>query len=460
MVNKRKLVKNTLLLSVCTIINKGLLFVMLPFFTRWLTLDDYGTYDVYTTFITLLIPCITLATSNAVFRLSLDDESKRDAYITNDILLVIVNTGVVIAGLCVFSFLSGWKYFIPFSFLLVAYVLDDYFQGYLRALKKIDLYAIIKAVGIILIAAISSFFIKALNTGLLGLILGYAIGYLLCDIIVIVKTRYWSYVKIRELSFRTIKELVRYSWPLIPNDISWWVINVSDRSIINYFLGTTANAIYAIAYKVPNLCSSIFGVFNISWQESASESVNDIDRNIFFQSVYDSLLSVIISLCICVLASTFIIFEFLFDARYSSGRLYTSILVISVVFSVVSLFYGGIQISLKITKVNGLSTVTGAIVNILTNIILIHFIGLYAAAVSTLISNIVVCIIRIVKLDRIKLHISRESMILFVILLYYAAISTQRLSIVISVINLVISIIIFIFFNKELILGVVKRMRK
>ena len=56
-------------------------------------------------------------------------------------------------------------------------------------------------------------------------------------------TCYWKYIQLSSISFETVKQLVAYSYPLIPNNICWWIINVSDRTLINIFLGAAAKRI-------------------------------------------------------------------------------------------------------------------------------------------------------------------------------------------------------------------------
>ena len=69
---KNNLLKNTVLLSIGAILNKGLVFLMIPFFSSWLSTEDYGTFDLITTYITLLIPIIGLSLTESLFRFSLD----------------------------------------------------------------------------------------------------------------------------------------------------------------------------------------------------------------------------------------------------------------------------------------------------------------------------------------------------------------------------------------------------
>ena len=104
MAHGKNLFKNTLILSICTIVNKGLLFLMIPLFSRWLSVEEYGFYDVFATYVSLLIPIITLASSNAVFRLSVDKEDNKEKkfYISNGFYIVLFNSVIAVSGICIF----------------------------------------------------------------------------------------------------------------------------------------------------------------------------------------------------------------------------------------------------------------------------------------------------------------------------------------------------------------------
>lgn len=458
---EKKLIKNTLILSLCTMLNKGLMFVMLPLFTRWLTVENYGTYDVLATYISLLIPLITLATNNSIFRLSVDsNDYKKKEYITSGACLYLANAIIAIGILYICHSIFKFNSFKSFLILLIGELLDNFFQGYLRALKKLSLYGMCKTVTVSISAIMIVIFIKILNFGLDGLLIGYALGYYFSAIFIIIKTKFFTYIRLSYYSFERVKELVSYSWALIPNDISWWIINVSDRQIINMFIGSTANGIYAIAYKIPNLCSSIFGVFNISWQESATEALVDIDKEKFYNGIIKKMFSILISLCIGIVACNFLFFDYIFDMRYSDARLYSPILVASIIFSTLSIFYGGIQISLKRPKANGLSTVIGAIVNLGVHLVLVNFIGLYAAAISTLVSNAVVMIIRKYLLQKeFYIRIEKKQYVFVIIFVYFAVAAMMKLSLFVNIINLVIACVLFVFINKEYINKMVKKLR-
>ena len=312
MAHGKNLFKNTLILSICTIVNKGLLFLMIPLFSRWLSVEEYGFYDVFATYVSLLIPIITLASSNAVFRLSVDKEDNKEKkfYISNGFYIVLFNSVIAVSGICIFSCYKGWVFFFPFVFMMLGEVWDNYFQGYLRAIKKLSVYGICKTVAIFITFIAVYILVKEYSLGLAGMLYGYGVGFFAGIFFIIIVTKYWRLFSLKSFSLRGMKELVSYSYALIPNEISWWIINVSDRTIISVFLEPTANGVYAIANKVPSLCQAVFGVFNISWQEAAIEMTDHKERETYFNSVYNKTLAILLSLCIGILSANFLFFEY------------------------------------------------------------------------------------------------------------------------------------------------------
>lgn len=444
-----KLAKNTFILSLCTLINKGLLFVMLPFFTRWLSVEEYGLFDVFSTYVALLIPIISLSSSNAIFRLAVDaDDDNKKNYITNGLIINLFNLLIIILLLLLLKCFVKIHYFSAFICLLISEIIDNYFQGYLRALKKLQLYGICRTSTVVFTAISVTVLVIGFNTGLNGLIIGYAVGYFISSILIVFATKFWQYIDIKRVSSKYIKKLISYSWALIPNDISWWIINVSDRQIISSFLGTMANGIYAVSCKIPSLCSSVFGVFNISWQESAIDTLNENDRKSYYNGVFDTVLTILLSICIGILSLNFVFFDYIFDSRYTLARLYSPILVASVVFSTMSLFYGGIQISLKRPKQNGFSTIIGAILNLVIHLVLINYIGLYAAAISTLLSNLAVVAIRAFQLKKdFYFRLNAKHIILVLIFVYFAFVATKKLHLAFEILNVLFALLVFLYAN-------------
>ena len=237
--------RNTLLLTMATIINKGLQFLGIPFFSHWLTVGEYGQFDLLCTYISLLIPIISLSTHEAVFRFNVEEnnKNKRKANVTNCFVIYSINLCIVlIASLFIFNRLPLTVY-VCFIFYLVTELHSTYLKGYLRSIKRIDIYSFSMVLTTILMILLVTVFVWVFKWGLAGILLGYAIGTLMGNILLCIWGKWASMLYFRKCSISNMWALVRYALPLIPNDISWWVMNASDRQIINVFIGDVANGV-------------------------------------------------------------------------------------------------------------------------------------------------------------------------------------------------------------------------
>ena len=152
-------------------------------------------------------------------------------------------------------------------------------------------------------------------------------------------------------------------------------MNASDRYAINIFLGISANGIYAIANKVPTILNMLYSIFSQAWQLSAIEEADNKNKSQFYTNVFNifSLVMLIGTSCILVIIRP-IIETFLADAYRDSWK-YVPFLLLSVVFTSFSAFLGTNYIAMKETKGVFKTSLVGAIVNIILNILLIW--GIY-----------------------------------------------------------------------------------
>ena len=454
------LAKNTALLSVGAILSKGLSFVMVPFFSSWISSADYGTFDLLLTYVSLLLPVIGLASNDALFRFSMDAETKEEKVklVSNCFSIFTINSLIFLVIAVYLQFCAGWDLGLCFFVLAIGEVYNLHLRGYLRAIKRLEVYSFVSAVTTVFIAVFTTIFVKACNLGLKGMLFGYGIGYICGDIAIVVFTKYWTYLSLSKVSFSGMKEQISYSFPLIPNNISWWFINVSDRTIINAFLGAAQNGVYAIAYKIPNILSAVFSVFSVSWQQSATEALTDVDRDKFYNDVYNKTAMVLLSLCCGVLSLNSWLFNYIFDVKYYDGYLYAPILIGGTVFATMSQFYGSIQISFKQSKANGSTTVVGAICNLVIHLVLVKVMGLYAAAISTVLSQAIVCVLRNFRLRRtVRLRFELKTYILMGIYLYFTIAAYHIEIMTLNIVNVMLATLLVLVTNKEYVIKAGKK---
>lgn len=448
-----KLVKNTAILTFGKICTRGIMFIMTPLFTRWLSQSDYGTFDLIVTYITFLMPIITLECAEAVFRHLLDAKKEEDkkSIITNAVVIDLIGFIIclLITAILAISFEQIRNVAVYFVILLISETINTLMTMILRGLKMIPTYTIANIVYVVAMIISVTVLVKFMNLGLAGIILGYSIGYLVSSIFIIVRSKLLQYISFKCFDKIMAKKMLKYSLPMIPNTLSWWIVDASDRTIVSSILGSSTNAILAVAHKIPNLCQTIFSVFHMSWQENATETINDKDRDKYYSSIMNNMFVILTSICILILSGNFIIFKVLFTEEYFAAYYQVPILMVSIVLSMLAQFIGGIYVAKMESKTNGATTIIAAIINIIVNLGLIKFIGLYAATVSTLVAYISLFIIRYVKVKKeINLKFSKSSYIAAIALIYMVIINYIN-NMVLNIANVAVAFIYFFIVNKD-----------
>ena len=446
----KSLIKNTTILGFGTLCTKGIMFFMTPLFTRWLTREEFGTFDLLVTYITLLVPLLTIASGEAIFRLILDETNKKKE---KDILstafwidIVGIVISLIISVIIFFITDINKNIIVSFLFYLINEILYNYFMMAMRGKKRLNIYTVANILFVVFMAVFVFIFVYIFKMGLCGILLGYGCGDLVSIIVICWRSKIYKEINIFNFSNKTFKDIIQYSIPMIPNSISWWIVNVSDRTLISLVYGTECNAIYAVANKVPALCNTFFSVFHLSWQQNATEALSDEDRDKYYTNVFNNMICIVISICIFILGFNYWFFK-LFTEEYAKGYYQSPILIMSIIFSMMGQFIGGIYVAQKKSKKNGITTIIAASINIIVNILLINKIGLYAASMSTLIAYLTLFIIRYIDIKKdINIKISQKSQILFGITSYFLITSYINLG-TFKYINVFLSSLVFIVIN-------------
>ena len=169
---------------------------------------------------------------------------------------------------------------------------------------------------------------------------------------------------------------MKYSVPLIPNAISWWVFTASDRVIVTTILGVDWNGILAASLKFSTVFITFYNIFNISWTESIAIAIDDEDVNIYFNKMFDIVMRLFIALAIGIIAFMPIVYPIMINEKFSFGYVLVPISIISSLFNVIIGLISVIYVGKKNTKAIANTSIVSAIINIVVHLSLIKFIGL------------------------------------------------------------------------------------
>ncbi len=458
---EKNLVKNTIIIFLSKFCTQFLSFFLLPLFTALLSTEEYGYFDLYSTYAWLIAIFLTLQLENAMFRFLIDKRENQDG-----IKNIISNGSIVIfIQFFIFAilFFIGLKLFniknIEYIFIMtIATSLLNLMLQIARGFGKNIDYSIASIISGVLNVICCILFLKILNLKLLGIVLSYVISNLVAALYLIFKLKIYRYINFKLLSKAKIKELLAYSFPLIPNSLSSWIMSISDKVMISMFLGVSLNGIYSISTKFSILLSHIFTVFSLSWTESASMSTSDSDRGVFFSKVINDIFLIGSFICIIMLTSMPVLFKILIEESYLSAYNYIPILIFASFFELFSTLIGGIFIALKKPKEIAITTIIGGIINITINFLLLKKYGIIIACVSTLASYIYISIARYIKISKhIKIKLDYKKYVFLFIVYLVCTYMYKYNSVIVSVISVPIICLLFIIMNYKYILRIAEQ---
>ena len=399
----RRLIKNTGVIAVGGMATKLVQFLLLPLYTSVLSTSEYGTVDYVNTIALFLVPVVSVLMDEALFRFLIDchTDAERRRAVTCSCAAMAVGCAVFAAGS-----LAVWLVARPGDLfwvvaLVVAQALLQMTGAVLRGFGKTPSYALMSFVASAATIVLNVVFIVAFQWGVTGMLSATVIAQGGTSLVFLVRERVWRYVDLSSFDAPYAASLVRYALPLVPNKVSWTIMNMVDRLIIMNVMGASAAGVYAVSYKFPNVMDQVYGFFYQSWKESSARALGaEGDEVGFYNSVYRVLRRFMASVVLLMTALMPFAYGLLVEGDYGEGMLYVPILLLATYYSNISGFYGGIFTAHRDTRVMGITTVVSALLCLALCLLLIPAIGLWGASVATLAATLMVNEYRLVRVRR------------------------------------------------------------
>ena len=399
----KRLVKNTGVLAVGGMATKLVSFFLLPFYTSVLSTAEYGTVDYIHTIAVFLVPTVSVLMDEALFRFLIDcetDAEKRRA-VTCSCAAMAVGFLVFAIGTAVVCALFRPENLAWIFALVVAQALLQMTGAVLRGFGKTPSYALMNFIASVITICLNVVFIAAFRWGVVGMLSAAVIAQGGTALAFLVRERIWRYMDPEAFDVPYTTDLVRYAVPLIPNKVSWTIMNMVDRLIIMNVMGASAAGVYAVSYKFPNVMDTVYGFFYQSWKESSARALgSEGDEVAFYNAVYRALRRFMAAVVLVMTALMPLVYGILVEGDYGEGMLYVPILLLATYYSNISGFYGGIFTAHRDTKIMGKTTVVSALLCLALCLLLIPAIGLWGASVATLVATFTVNEYRFAKARR------------------------------------------------------------
>lgn len=382
---------------VCSCIQSGIKFISLPIFANIIDVSEYGKVTLYTSWFSIIyiFATLSLGKANGVFYVAMVKHSDdKDRFTTSMEGLNIALCSVTFILLYLSTLIFGdWMSIginqypamclelIGYGIILIWSLRMRYDCKYKKLLLMTFIYSIgniiVPIIGVILCPEnVSTSAIKnwcgAIFTLLTGLI---ALVDSLKKSKKIVNFKYWKYA--------TVFNIV-----LIPHYLSNVILVHSDRIMIAKIINETVAAIYNVAYTLGVAAQVITQALINAINPWMYKKIKDGDEGKIEKVVVPLLLVVaIIILIIClIMPETFKVF---FPEAYSSALNVIPPVATGVLFAFIFNLYASVELYFSGNKFVSLASVTGALINIIANFILIPKFGFIIAAYTTLICDII-----------------------------------------------------------------------
>lgn len=382
------LTKNMLLFTISSFGSKVISFLLVPLYTNVLSTSDYGTVDLVSTIVQLLIPLLTLNVQDAVLKFALDKNyRKEDVFRASEKINVIAGTGLATILLLLYStgIVKLNQYYMLFLFTQYFFgALNNSLQMYLKADNKVIVLTVGGIANTFIACALNVLLLLVFGWGVNGYMIANTVGLIVFDIYAWIAGDITKVIRTGKAESDVRKAMVLYSAPLIANSLAWWINSASDRYILAAFRGIAENGVYSVSYKIPTILSTIIGIFYNAWSMSAITEFDKEDQDGFIGNTYSaySMLSVLV--CSAIMIVNIPIARILYAKDFFQAWRCVPFLLAGTAFNSLALFEGCIFGAVKRTGDVSKTTILGAIVNTGLNFLFIYFFGAIGAAAATM----------------------------------------------------------------------------
>lgn len=420
---RNQLFKDTVLITIASLSSKFIGFILLPIYTRALTPEQFGIGDLIFSLSSLLIPLVSLSSFDAVFRYMLKDNSdfnKKNlvSSVLSILLLGIISFTIGIIFLNLGS-MDDFKIWLTISVSMG--IINSFLQAYTKGSRQNRFLAYSGILGSIVTAVFAFITLNVLHLSLNGYFFTLTIGTTVSNCYLFIVTKVYKNCSYKYVNKFAVKKILKYSLPLIPNAISWWITSDISRIFIFTIIGSFGNGMFAVASKIPSLLNMFFGIFNQAWQITAINKLDGSKQGVPFllSSIYRTLqvTSIMAGLLALLLPKIYLIIA---PKAYFSSWKIVPMLMVGTIISMIAGQIGTYFLSKEKTKIILISTIVGMLLNTGLGFVLTTYFKLTGAAVTSAISFLIVTALRLKFLSKlegtnIQLQIPWLAIIFFVV---------------------------------------------
>lgn len=430
-----KLIKNTTIYAIGDIIPRLLGFISFPILTTYLSPADYGIVSYVNTvnMFLMVLGFMCLNTYYLVYYYRQDNEIEQKKLLGNlSIFILILN---LFMSLVIFIFgnyftktFGGNIDFFPYIAIGVA---TNFFNTF--SILPSALYRLLEKPTLLVCLNVARGVITLALTLLLVVKYNYtALGVLYSNLVVVFIFAFiFAFVTFKNaifsLNIRQLKNALKFSLPLVPGSMAYYLISMSDRILIDKYLNLSDLGIYSTAATLALLLNIVsYGAYK-AFEPYIFKTYGNDNFVIMFKKMRDgfAILYLLGAMCLSVFAKEF--FQIFATEKYNTAYIYVPLILIGVYISSLTMLYGTVITAREKTLINSMLTICGGLFSIGLNIFLLPILGLYAASI---VSSLTYCLIYIASIYYSQIRINQtKALYSFLIVAFAVYLSVYILNI-------------------------------
>ena len=390
--------KNSIIYGLGSIFIRAISFFLLPLYTNAFTKSDTGYIFLIFTFISFA-QIIYFYGQDAAFLKFYNKHSNDQKIIGYTSYILLLITSVLLTSIIIYfsDFLAiklididNGIWIIYSAFILFFDTISARIMLILRIKEKSWIFLIISIITVLVSIITSYILVINFNYGIDGIFLGTLFGILVKFIFLI--PYQIDILKDKEFSFIVAKKLFKFGFPFFISAFFYLILELSDRYLIFWILGAENVGIYSIGYKIGSLGLFIVSAFNLGWQPFYIKIGTEISSNKIFGNIGTSFIFFLITIWGVIIFWAPLLMQIKIGSHYLIGENFWSSMDIITIIFLSYIFYAGYIVLMPGIYLldkqiwSPIIRGSGAIINIILNLILIKKFGLMGACFSTLVS--------------------------------------------------------------------------
>lgn len=452
----KNLVIDIIIFGIGTIGSKIILFLLVPLYTIAFTEAEYGIADLIYTLGQFIVPVISLAIYSALLRYGMSKDEKKEDVLLNAMLIWVigsVGTLLLIPLFNLYTAISSWKWYL-YLYIIVCFA-NNNATAYLKAKGENRKYALLAIAQAFILVICSFWFLIGMNWGINGYLLTLILSNALIAILGMLLGNVCGDLKKASFNKKLLHSMIVYSLPFVLNDISWGIIHSTDKIMLELMVGETLLGLYTTAAKIPSIINVITTIFAQAWTLSSTreyETDNDIG---YYSKIYNIYSVIMFGACILITAFIKPFIRIYVSADFFEAWKYVPLLMVSAIFLGIASFLNALYGAMKKSKNMMVTSIFAAITNIIINFIFIPKCGVLGAIIGTLVSYILVAVLRMWDIHRnipIKYYISKHIILSGIVLVQALLVGMDIYGELVSI----VAVVIFVIYARKDIVNIVK----